>query len=150
MKRQHDECRQWLDSYKELRVEVNRLMRRHQQLWTQATKVTTHMSLVPGGGTSDKDALLTLLADADEEILSKLEEAQRRQQEIEEFIDDLPTVECRIILRLRYVELYDWRTVELMLEKSNIFYSDQHIFYLHGKALQEARALWSKRKENHE
>lgn len=146
MKRQHDECRQFLESYRELRTEVTRLWMRHERLWNQATRVTPRMSLTPGGGGSDRDNLLTMLADADGEALTKYAEADLRQHMIEDFIDDIPTAMSRIILRLRYVELLDWRDIPKALEKSRIYYSEQHIYRLHGIALREARELWNKRK----
>lgn len=148
MKRQPDECRAWLESYRELRFDILRLQRKHQSLWDQATKITTKLSLVPGGGNSDRDRLLTMLADADEEVIGKYIEAVTRQQEIDRFIDNIPTDTHRMILRLRYVELLDWRSVEKTLCKSGVYYSLDHIYRLHGIALREARELWRKDKSH--
>lgn len=148
MKRQHDECRAWLESYRDLRFEILRLQRKHQSLWDQATGITAKLSPVPGGGGGDRDRLLTMLSDADEEVIGKYIEALARQQEIDRFIDEIPTDVCRMILRLRYVELLPWQKVNKILEKSGIYYSLENIFKLHGKALREARDLWGQRKEN--
>ena len=142
MGKQHDECRKWLDSYKEMRVEILRLQQKHRSLWDQATRVTPRLSPVPGGGSGDRDLLLTALSDADDEVIGKYIEAIARQKEIEDFIDELPTDMSRIILKLRYVDLRDWLGVWNTLAKSGIDYSLDHIYRMHGIALREARELW--------
>lgn len=147
MKRQPDECRAWLESYRELRFEVLRLQRKHQSLWDQATGITAKLSPVPGGGGGDREKLLAMLSDADEEVIDKYLEAAIRQQEIERFIEDIPSAISRIILRLRYVELLRWPEIEAALTDSKIYYEARQIYRLHGIALREARELWNKRKE---
>lgn len=145
--RQKDECRVWLESYRELRTEANRLFRRHQQLASQATRTTTQLTAVPGGGNGDKERLLAALADADEEALSKHAESLRRMREIETFIDSLPSQNSRIILRHRYIELLRWTQIRFALERSGIYYEMAQIYRLHGIALREAREAWRRRKE---
>ena len=147
MKRQHDECRAWLESYRELKTEAYRLEQRHMRLMTQATRITSRWSAVPGGGERDGEKLLAALADSDDEAVRGYHKAKERMREIEEFIDSLPTQNSRIILRLRYVELYRWQEIERILPRSHIYYSMQHIYDLHGAALTEARREWNKRKE---
>ena len=145
--RQKDECRLWLESYKELRTEANRLWLRHERLRAQATRMTAQISLAPGGGSADKEKILAALADADEEAFVKYSQAVERMHEIETFIDSLPTRESRIILRHRYIELLRWPQVKRTLERSGIYYGDAQIFRLHGIALKEAREAWNKREE---
>ena len=148
MKRQHDECRAWLESYRELRTEAHRLRQRHMKLVTEATRITTRLSGMPRGGGGDHEKLLAALADSDDEAVRKYLDAEERMREIEGFIDSLPSQNSRIILRLRYVELYSWREIERVLPRDQIYYSSDHIYRLHGIALKEARELWNKRKEN--
>ena len=143
--KQTDDCRAWLESYSELRVEAARLQRQHHRLMDQATRVTTRLTKEPKGGGGDREKLLAALADADGEALRKQTEALERMREIEEFIDELPTKECRIILRLRYIELLKWKKVKWALQKSGIYYEEAQIYRLHGQALREARALWKER-----
>ena len=81
MKKQHDECRTWLESYREMRYEIMRLQRKHQGLWDQATGITAKLSPVPGGGGSDRDRLLAMLSDADEEVIGKYLEAVTRHKD---------------------------------------------------------------------
>lgn len=149
MKRQTDECRAWLESYRELRTEANRLWQRHLRLAAQATRTTTQLSLVPGGGGSDREQLLASMADADAEAVAKHMEAADRMREIEGFIDSLPSQNSRIILRYKYVEMLHWPELKRALEKSGIYYDERHIYRLHGLALNEAREAWNRRGEQH-
>lgn len=142
----NDECRAWLESYQELRSEADRQWRKHMRLRDQATQITARLSLVPGGGGGDKEKLLAALADAAEEALQKQQAALDRQQEIERFIDCIPTPVCRQILRLRYVDLCTWREVEKRLKKTGTYYEERQIFNLHGKALREARTIWEEQR----
>ena len=148
--KQKDECRLWLESYRELRTEYRRLQNRHMKLLSEATKITSRWSDMPGGGERDHEKLLAALADSDDETCRAYLKVESRMREIEEFIDALPTPTFRIILRLRYIELYSWLQIERVLPKDMIFYSLDHIYRLHGRALKEARAAFEKRKEtNH-
>ena len=147
MKRHTDDCRAWLESYRELRTEAARMWRRHLQLEAQATRITSQLTGMPRSGNSDSGKLLAALADTDEEALRKHLEAVERMHEIERFIDALPTRESRIILRHRYLDLLRWRDLKRMLEKSGIYYEEAQIYRLHGVALREARELWNRRKE---
>lgn len=145
--RQPDECRAWLESYGELKLEAARMRRRHQQLLDQATQITTRLSSEPRGGGGDRERLLAALADADGEALRKSAEAERRMAEIEAFIDCLPDRMGRIVLRLRYVDLLRWRDVRREMAKSNLVYEDAQIYRFHGVGLREAREEWKRRKE---
>lgn len=140
--KQADDCRAWLESYGELRVEASRLQRQHARLRDQATQVTSRLTQEPKGNGGDRENLLAALADADGEALRKHAEALKRMREIEEFIDQLPTRESRIILRLRYIDLMKWRKIKYALEKSRIYYEERQIYRLHGQALREARKIW--------
>ena len=143
-----DDVRLWLESYRELKFEADRLWRKHQQLMSQATRVTTQLSPTPGRGGGDKEQLLAALADADDEVIEKSLAATERMREIEKFIDSIPTAVCRVILRLRYIELLHWKDLERRLKKSGTYsYEQAQIFRLHGAALREARELWDSRKE---
>jgi len=145
--KQKDECRLWLESYRELKTEEYRHWQRQQRLMAQALRVTTQLRDVPVGGGGDKEQLLAALADEGNEALELHYKAQDRRREIEEFIDTLPSQNSRIILRYRYVELMPWEKLMMALQKSGIWYERSHIFRLHGIALKEARSAWRHRKE---
>ena len=146
MKRQ-DECRAWLESYRELRTEANRLWRRHERLRAQATQITAKFKDTPGGSGGDPENVLAALADADTEALAMEEKAVTRMLEIERFIDALSNPITRHILQHRYIELLRWPALVEALRKDGIYYEDRHVFRLHGIALKEAREAWNKREE---
>lgn len=148
MKRQTDECRAWLESHRELRVEANRLWNRHLRLADQATRMTSQISAVPGGGGSDREKLLAALADSDGEAVEKYAQAEDRMHEIEDFIDQLPTRSSRIILRYRYIELLRWQDIEKAMAKNHMNYTLDHIYRMHGAALKEARRAWNERSKS--
>lgn len=145
--KQKDEVRLWLESYRELKDNVNRLSQKHARLLAQATRTTTQYRDMPGGGDGDKEKLLAALADDADELFTLMTRARERMRELEEFIDCIPTPICRIILRHRYIEGLSWVQMQFALQKSGYFYERTHIFRLHGDALKEARTLWRERKE---
>jgi hypothetical protein len=145
--RQPDECRAWLESYGELKLEAARMRSRHERLFAQATQVTTHLSDEPRGSGGDKEKLLAALADADGEAMRKGAEAERRMAEIEAFIDCLPNRMGRMVLRLRYVDLLSWRELRRELGRLNLNYEERQVYRFHGVGLREAREEWKRRKE---
>lgn len=140
--RQYETCREWLESYRELHTEVRRLRGKHRSLMEQAAGITAKLSPTPGGGGGDHEQLLAALADADAETAAALREAEARAREIERFIRSLPTDTSRIILRARYLSQQDWQTVRRTLARSGLRYSEDHLYKLHRKALEEAETEW--------
>ena len=47
------------------------------------------------------------------------------------------------MLKLRYLDCLSWERVQELLSRSGVFYSDRHIYRLHGEALEAARRLWA-------
>lgn len=143
-----DECREWLESYKEIRSEVRRLDEKLRSMREQATRVTPTLSDMPKGGSSDKEKILAAIADTSGELTHRYMYMLERQKQLEDFVDRVPGDTNRMLLRLRYIELCRWPKVMEELEKSNIFYTDRQVFNLHGKALNAARELWRKERGN--
>lgn len=137
-----DSVRKFLASAMEAKLEIARHKMRAEELESRCTKVTASMSGMPGGGGADAQALWAALADE----RAKEREAELRETEayhrVEEFIDKLPNSDHRAILRLRYLSGMGWVNVQMKLYDAGIFYSERHIFRLHGEALESARELW--------
>ena len=125
--KQHDPCREWLESYRELKVEAAR---------------TSRLSKEPRGSGGDREKLLASLADADGEAMRKYAEAEQRMREIEEFIDRLPNRMGRIVLKLRYVDLMHWKDIHRELARLSLNYEEAQIYRFHGIGLREARTIW--------
>lgn len=147
MQRQIDECRAFLESYREALAETDRLIGAVQRLDDQARKVTATITGMPSGGGADKDAVLAALADARNNVVNRFTWALKRKEAVEDFIDEIPDMTCRVILRLRYIERLKWPQIIERLEDSPYAYSERAVFVIHGRALNEARRIWSERKE---
>ena len=63
-------------------------------------------------------------------------EIDRIRKEIEGVIDKINDDNLKTLLRLRYLEVKKWRTIEHILN-----YSEQHIHRLHNKALKEVNKI---------
>lgn len=143
-----DPVRAFLNSILESRMEINRLKRKLSALEERATNVTSQLTGMPRGGSADRDAVLAALADATGEYYRRLAEAERRELEVVNFIDSVPTAEHRIILRLRYVDRKGWSKVLRALSDAGLDMTERHMFRLHGAALREARELYSQHYNN--
>lgn len=150
-----DPVRQFLMSVAESRIEAKRLRLRTQRLEAQATKLTASLTGMPRGG-GDSGNLLASLADMREDSIRAMIRAEEQERKVTAFIDRLENPVSRMILKLRYCDCLDWlprprrRSVLTELQKVGQFYSESHLFRLHGKALNEARELYNKENNNDE
>jgi hypothetical protein len=138
--RKHDECREFLESYRGLLLETDRLSSSARILWDTATGITSHLTGMPrsGPGADVKTALAAATDAAD----ARLREALKKREEIERFVQQVPGQMNRYILSLRYIDLLTWVKIAERLENTNMPYSDRNIYVMHGRALEAARALW--------
>ena len=142
MTERHDACREYLDSYRELLMESERLSSGARSLWEAATGVTSHLTGMPVSHDAERD-VKTLLAEASEAAERHLAEALRKRAEIETFIGTIPGGMNRMILSYRYINLMTWPQVMAAMENAGIPYSERNIFNLHGRALEAAREKWN-------
>lgn len=143
---QYSSCRDFLESYGELRAEEARLAELCRSLWEQATKITAQYSVAPGGGSGGgNDGMLTAMTNARVKAEAKYIETLRREEELSEFLDSVEGSTNRIILRMRYLELRTWPEVADRMRRlgSRYDYDERHIYRLHGQALDAARKRWS-------
>ena len=143
-----DPVRAFLNSILAYRIEIKRLRRKIASLESRATSITAQLTGMPRGGGADSTAVLAALADATREYYAKLVRAERRELEVIEFIDGLPTQSSRLILRLRYVDRKHWPQVLSGLNEAGMGISERQMFRLHGVALNEARQKW--KETNHD
>jgi hypothetical protein len=152
----NDPVRQYLSSVAEAKIEARRLRFKLKRLETQATRITTAITGMPGGGTADRERLLAELADLSEQSRLALIEAEKQENEVSAFISRLQDQTSRIILKLRYCDCLVWDTTDLKrrsvkseMAKVGLCYENTQLFRLHGKALNEARELYYK-ENNHD
>lgn len=140
-----DPVREFLESVRTAKYEQHRCELRLEQLEAECTSITARLSGDPGGGTTDvhHDGAWATMAQTRIDLKNAYEDAKRRERDVEEFISQIPDVRHRAVLSLYYVSLLKWPRVVEEMEKCGLYYSDRHIFRLHGDALQSARILWT-------
>lgn len=139
-----DPVRDFLESVKDARFDQRRCELKLEQLDAQCTSMTAKITGVPGGGGDvHKDGPLASLAQARIDLKTAYLKAEQKEREVEDFINLLPDVRHRAVLTLYYVNLLKWPRVVEEMEKCGLYYSERHIFRLHGDALQQARILWA-------
>jgi len=151
-----DPLKEFLGSVSEARLDAKRLGRKIQRLEAQATRVTSNITGMPGGGSSDRELLLAKLADLKTECEFAKLRAEEKEQEVAAFIDKLDDPTSRMILKLRYCECLGWvatrryqRSVqEELIKMAGLAYEDRNLYRLHGKALNEARKIYYRENRN--
>lgn len=139
-----DPVREFLDSVRTARVEYNRLSEKIRGLEAQCMSVTATLSATPGGGGGgDAEKMWAALADESARLYPLLKAAMEQERRVENFIDRIPNDSYRLMLKLRYLDCLSWERVQELLSRSGVFYSDRHIYRLHGEALEAARRLWA-------
>ena len=138
-----DPVRDYLNSVLEYRMEAKRLKRKLAQLEAQATNITSQLTGMPHGGIADRGAVLASLADAAKDYQWRIDRAERKELEVLDFIDSLPTAESRTILKLRYLDCKRWPKVLAALNAGGMAMSERQMYRLHGRALQEARERYN-------
>lgn len=138
-----DKCREFLESYKGLVLEAERLGLSARSLWDTATGITSHITGMPRSS-GDSEAIKVALAQATQETDRRLAEALKRRQEVEKFIDGIENDVHRNLLHMRYTDLLRWPAIVEAFERSGVPYCDRNIFNIHGDALRAARELWKK------
>ena len=138
-----DELYEFLTAPAITRQEIERLEERSRSLWDTCTKITA----VPPdsehvGGGADRNELLASYADAAGNIGREREKHEAQLRAVDEFLSRMQTPLYRLILKYRYVNGDSWADILTHLQNSGVFYSDRHIYRLHGLALREARKLW--------
>ena len=141
-----DPVREFLESARWERSRAARLAKKIAQITTQVEHITPSYSGMPGGGSVDVSAAWTYLAQLKIEYEEELDKSERRIKEVSTFIDSLPTPEYREILAWRYGLGLPWPAVLEGVKAAGLYYTERHLFRLHGLALNEAREKW---KETH-
>ncbi len=114
---------------------------RYLFLYERATKTTSVLTGMPGGGGSDHGAVLATLADAEDD--SKRWEAfvKERKKLVAQFLNDAEIDDYyKELLIRRYVTGVGWHFIFLMIRDTKEM-SERKMYYDHNKAL-EACADW--------
>ena len=148
----NDPVRAYLSSVAEAKIDARRLGFRVRRLEAQATRITTTITGMPGGGGGDKERLLVELADMRAKSEAARIKAEKQEEEVAAFINELSDRVSRMILKLRYCECLEWETTKRHrrsvigeLSKVGLCIGLRQLYRLHGKALNEARELYKEK-----
>ena len=129
---------EWLKRYTRLDQEINRKCEELSRWKSRATKVTSSMSLAPGGakeGNQIPDAVEKIIA-LEGEINANIDELLLARGEIEKAIKSVPDDTLRILLEHRYIDGMTWEQVAVSMH-----YTYQWVCVLHGRALKQLIAI---------
>lgn len=121
-----------LKEYCWIKANINDLEERLVELETQAQKMTTTLSLDPGGGCGYQDKMAKAVAEVIEcqdMINTNIIVMRQLERKIEEAIEVLPERE-KYLMRLRYIRCLTW---EQVVEKMGYSWVQTH--HIHGQAL---------------
>ncbi len=144
-----DPAKEYLESVYEARAEIDRLHRSAQSMYDAVTHITRSTDGIRVNESSDNGKLLAVYADTVNVWRQRLVTCLQLEREVQEFIDRCPGGPrgiYRILLRLRYLDCLSWNHIQERLQKETgqpVFYSDRHLFRLHGEALSAARRQWA-------
>ena len=114
---------------------------RYLSLYERATKTTTVLTGMPGGGGSDSGAVLATLADAEDDAKRWEVFVKERKKLVSKFINDADIDDYyKELLIRRYVIGVGWHFIFLMLRDTKEM-SERKMYYDHNKAL-SACADW--------
>ena len=110
-------------------------------LYDRATKVTSHLTGMPSGGGSDRNALLANLADSFNNASDWVSRVAERRDLVVRFLDAAPLEELdRFVLKARYVQRKKWTEILFLCNQKQKL-SERNLFYIHNRALSEC-ASW--------
>ena len=131
----------FLESAKLISSVSNDKLSRSLFLYERATKTTTMLTGMPGGGGSDRGAVLATFADAVEDSKQWNVFAKQRRNLIKQFIKDAEISNLhKAILVWRYVLCAEWSLIFSLLRNSRGI-SESTMYREHNRAL-EAAADW--------
>ena len=114
---------------------------RYLSLYEKATKTTSVLTGMPGGGGSDRGAVLATLADAEDDSKRWETFVKERKKLVSQFLNDAEIDDYyKELLIRRYVTGVGWHFIFLMIRDTKEM-SERKMYYDHNKAL-EACADW--------
>ena len=114
---------------------------RFLSLYERATKTTSVLTGMPGGGGSDHGAVLATLADAEDDSKKWESFVRERKKLVSDFLNEAEIDDYyKELLMRRYVIGVGWHFIFLMM-RDNKDMSERKMYYDHNKALQ-ACADW--------
>ena len=92
-----------------------------------------------------------LLGEEQERTLAAAKKELESYRKVEAFLNRIPDGTHRTILRRRYLDVgLNWTEIRDRLAEDGLYYSERHIIRLHTQAVEAARMLWEREREEGE
>ena len=132
-----------LRAAEEVRSQCARLTRRLDYLQVKSTAMTSRLSGLPGSGGYQRSDLWEQLADTRSDLTKQLQNALALERELSQWIDLLPRVGWRMVLRYRYLDAMSCPEICDEMEKiTRRPCSRSQLYRLQKGALEAAARLW--------
>jgi hypothetical protein len=127
--------KQYLERYKNLNREIDRMIDERATIMSRATKITPSYSEMPKGVDGDKiQQAVDKLCELDGEINAKIDAYVDMREEIERTIKTVGDERIETVLRYRYIDGMKWEQIAV---KAN--YDYRWVLRLHGIGLQKVK-----------
>ena len=123
-------AREYLQQYRQLRKEVERMHEDALRLYARASRTTTMLTGMPRGGTGSWTDVVDRIIDMGEHVDARMNELKQMEDNVIRAINAIPYSTQRQCLWRRYVMGESWPKVARTLG-----YSMDGIYYVHRKAL---------------
>lgn len=132
------EAREYLMQAESLDKKINAELRELERLKALATRCTSALGGVPGGGSGRgrTEDVLIKIADMQTRINGDVDTLVDFRNEAEELLSLLPCSNSRTLLKLRYFDYLTWEEIA-----REMGYGGRYIYDLHRRALAEADRL---------
>ena len=135
-------AKEYLQQFSTLSIRIDELTEELLNWRTKAEKITSSSEGLRVKGTPTQSRLeenVCKIIDIEETISEKISKMVNLRLEIESILEEISVAEYQTILQLRYINLKKWESIA---ERMN--YSQQWVFILHSKALDEVEQIINK------
>ncbi len=132
-------AKEYLRQVRKLDISIEQLEERHEELWTELTRITVapDKEHVDGGTTSTrKESILDALTDLDDRIEQQRFEALQTRATIQRQVLAMKDPLHVWILGNLYLDWKEYREIDMLADRAPFYYSRGYIYQKHGEALQ--------------
>lgn len=136
MTREEREKQKSLNRYRDISLEIERMIEERAREYSKACKITPVYTDMPKQTSSDNklQTAIEKLLEEDQRLAEKISEYLTAKKEIEAEIETVSEDRLKVLLKYRYI---DNMTMEQIADEMG--YSYRNICYLHKKALQSLK-----------
>ena len=121
---------------KEIDAKIDHL-ERIDSMVNRVKPVLSDMPADPCRDNRKREKLLVKMIDLKWEVNEEIDKLVDTKREIMQLIEKVPKKEYKLLLEMRYVNLYTWEKIAEQLEVAV-----RHVYRMHGAALLEADKVW--------